>query len=90
MRREIIEKARAHALRFRREFKKQTITAITAAFGFLIALSWREPISDLVKLIAENLGLTESLIYYQFLSAVIVTIIGVFVLLLISRWASEN
>ncbi|MBU3912541.1 MAG: hypothetical protein KKE50_00455 [Nanoarchaeota archaeon] len=31
---------------FGSEFKNQTVIAITAAFGFLIALSWREPISE--------------------------------------------
>ena len=43
------EKIKKSALEFRREFKKSMLTAIIAAFGFLIALSWRDVISEWAK-----------------------------------------
>ncbi|MBS3093848.1 hypothetical protein J4456_04695 [Candidatus Pacearchaeota archaeon] len=43
--------------RVRDEFKNQMAIAITAAFAFLIALSWRTPIEQLVNKLIEQLGL---------------------------------
>ena len=83
-------KTKASALKFRKEFKKQSLLAITAAFGFLVALSWREPISGGVNLIVSKLGVDDKLVYYQFLSAVIVTLIAVLVLMIVSKWNSGN
>ncbi len=90
LRQRIYEQSKNSASRLGAEFKKQTTIAITAALAFLIALSWREPLSELVNVIKERLGLTGELIYYQFISAVIVTIIAVLVLIIISKWASEK
>ena len=73
---------------FRIEFRKHSIGAITAAFAFLIALSWRTPIENLVNLLTYNLGLTGKYIYIEFISAIIITIIAVIVLMLASRWNS--
>ncbi len=87
---EIIEKTKKASSEFRREFKRQTVTAITAAFAFLIALSWREPISEGVSSLILRAGLKESLIYYKFLSAVIITFLGVIFLIILSKWSSEK
>lgn len=81
-------KKQAHKLR--KEFRKQSSTAITAAFAFLIALSWREPISESVKLLVDYLGLSGSLIYYKYLTAFFVTIIAVLFLVAISHWMSKE
>lgn len=75
---------------FREEFKKQTVIAITAAFAFLIALSWRSPIQNSVDKIVSRLGLSEQIIYYEYLTAVIITILAVLALMIISKWASEK
>lgn len=75
---------------FREEFKKQTLTAITAAFAFLIALTWRTPIQKSIDKIVNSFGLTGEIIYYEYLAAIIITIIGVVVLILISKWAAEK
>ena len=90
LRERIYDKTKKSALKFKREFKKQVIVGVTAAFAFLIALSWREPISDFVNNLIENLGLKENLIYFKFLSAIIVTVIAVLILIFISRWASKE
>ena len=86
----LLEGAKSSAKRFKHEFKKQSLTAITAAFAFLIALTWRAPIQNSVDKIIENLGLASSAVYYEYLAAIIITIIGVIALILISKWAVEN
>ncbi|MFZ5954853.1 MAG: DUF5654 family protein [Nanoarchaeota archaeon] len=85
-----IKNVKKEASNFKKEFKKQTFTAISAALGFLIALSWREPISDLITKIVEEAGLTKDLIRYKFLSAIIITVICVLFLIIISKWSSKN
>ncbi|MBS3080373.1 hypothetical protein J4221_02800 [Candidatus Pacearchaeota archaeon] len=75
--------------KFREEFKNQAVIGITAAFAFLIALSWRTPIEGLVNKLIERLSLTGQEVYIQFLSAIIITILAVIVLIYISKWKSD-
>ncbi len=86
----LYERAKRHSGNFQREFKKHVIVAITAALGFLIALSWREPISEFVGIIIERLGVGDQMIYYKFLSAIIITVIAVLALIIVSKWAIEK
>lgn len=69
------------------EFKKHTSTAIIAAFGFIIALVWRDLI---VKFVQENLS-SAALDKYPYLdlliTAIVVTAISVLGIALVSRWA---
>jgi len=58
--------AKGSAAKFQREFRKHLITAISAALGFLIALSWREPLSELVDLIIASSGLQGEALFYKF------------------------
>lgn len=73
----------------RQEFKTQASGAIIAAFGFLIALVWK----DLVTKIMENLtppGLIATYPYIaQLYSAILVTFIAVVGIMLVSRWAKK-
>lgn len=85
-----LQRARVKAKRFKGEFKKQSLVAISAAFGFLIALSWREPISDIVNKMIVNLGLNEGAIYFKFFSAIVVTIVAVLLLMLMAKWSVEK
>lgn len=66
-----------------REFKKQTSTAIMAAFGLIIALSWKDVIVDLVNKINLFNG------YGLIASAIVVTLISVLGILLVSKWAKS-
>lgn len=65
-----------------KEFKKQTSTAIMAAFGLIIALSWREVITDWVS----KIGFVKS--YGLLVSAVILTVFSIVGILLVSKWAN--
>lgn len=86
----LYSKTKTSTLKFKEEFKKHSVVAITAAFAFLIALSWRTPIQNLVNKLTENLGLSENYIYFEFISAIIITIVGVLVLMWISKWQAKE
>ena len=80
----IASSALAKANAVNREFKKQTSTAIMAAFGLIIALSWKDVITDFV----DKLGFVNS--YGLLFTAVVLTIISIFGILLISKWANSG
>ena len=61
------------------------ITAIVAAFGFLIALSWRDVIIAWVTKFSELSPVKGNLI-----TAIIVTIISVTGILILSKWNNEE
>jgi len=65
---------------FRQEFNKAINTALLAAFGFLIALVWKDVIQEWVTKIAESSPLQGKLI-----SAVIVTGICVIGVIIVTR-----
>ena len=78
------DKLKAHAGSLKSEFKKQTSTAIMAAFGLIIALSWKDVITFYV-------GKIEFVKEYGLLAtAVVMTIISVVGILLISKWAKSG
>ena len=82
--------AKQHAGKFNKEFKNEIAVGITAAFAFLIALSWREPIKKSVDGLVLSFGLTAKAIYVEYLSALIMTLIAVLVLMVISRWKVQE
>ena len=86
----VYERTKNSALKFKKEFKKHTVGAITAAFAFLIALSWRQPIQSSVINLIERLGLVGKEIYIEYLSAVSITIIAVLGIMWVSKWSSEE
>jgi len=83
------EKIKNSARKFKSEFKKQIATGIVAAFAFLIALSWREPIKKSVDALIIKMNLSGQQIYLEYLSAFMITAIAVLVLIIVSRWKSE-
>ncbi len=73
-------KAKATAKKLKLELKKSVSTAIAAAFGFLIALSWKDVITGYVNKIAESSPLKGNLI-----SAIIITIISVLGIFIVTK-----
>ena len=69
---------------FKQEFNRQLLTAITAAFAFLIALSWREPISEALNHFLEPLGARETILI-KFVGAIIITLIAALILLFLTK-----
>ncbi len=79
------EKAKIHAREFNREFKKAINTAIMAAFGFLIALVWKDVITEFVGNIS-----SQSPVQGKLFSAVIVTLICVTSIVILTKFFSEK
>jgi hypothetical protein len=86
----VYNRAKNSAFRFKNEFKKHTVTAITAAFGFLVALSWRTPIQNSVNNLIIRFGLIGKEIYIEYASALAITIIAVIAIMIVSKWSSES
>ncbi len=72
------------------EYRRHTSTAIIAAFGFLIALVWR----DLITIMVDYFAKIDTLAKYPFLNelytAVIVTIVCVIGIIIITRWGGSQ
>ncbi len=79
------QRAREKAKRFNREVKKALYTAFLAAFGFLIALVWR----DLIQSWVDKISATSPL-QGQLASALIVTIICVVGILIVTKFLKIN
>lgn len=75
------QKAKEQAKKFNRELKKALYTAFLAAFGFLIALVWRDVIQSWVNKISATSPIQGLLV-----SALIVTIICVIGILIVTRF----
>lgn len=79
------EKAKISAVKFHKEFSKAINTAIMAAFGFLIALVWKDVITGFVDSISQR-----SPVQGKLFSALIVTIICVLGIMLLAKLFSED
>ena len=66
--------------KFQRELKKSVNTAIIAAFSFLIALAWKDVITEYVEKISEVSPVKGKLI-----SALIITLVSVMGMLIATR-----
>ncbi len=82
----ITNTAKREAKEFQLEVRKSTATAIAAAFSFVIALFWRDAITDILNKILNDLGLTGSTYIAKIIAALIVTIIAVIAINKVSKW----
>jgi hypothetical protein len=82
------ERVKMHSHAIKSEFKKQTSTAIMAAFGLIIALAWKDVITALVGKLNISGNATSALSLT--VSALILTAISVIGILLISKWAKSG
>ena len=74
------KKTREYRKKFRGELKKTISTAIVAAFGFIIALSWKEVITEYVNTITKT-----SPVQGRLIQAIIVTIIAVIGIIIVTK-----
>lgn len=79
------QRARASAKKFKQEINRAVSTAIVAAFGFLIALSWKELITEWVETLTKM-----SPVQGKLISAIIVTLISVFGIIIATKIFSEK
>jgi len=79
------DKAKISAIRFKKEINKALLTALVAAFGFLMALSWREVIKEYVTQITNF-----SPIQGRLIEAILITIIAVVGIFIVTHALSEK
>lgn len=70
-----------HLTVIQKEFRKHLGTFIVGAFSFVAALLWRDAIAEALKVFEFKGGL----IFYKFLSAIIVSIIAIFAIIVLTR-----
>lgn len=78
------------ARKFQSDVRKKIATAIIAAFGFVIALVWRDAIQAGIDNIMQKLGITGTGYIYKIIGAMIVTVICVSGLVIIARWSEKE
>jgi Na+/H+ antiporter NhaC len=76
--------------KFKHEFRKQSAVAIIAAFGFLIALSWRDFISEVVNRIVEVAQIEGSTYLLKLIAALIVTVVSIVGIMVASKMNVEE
>ena len=79
------EKAKASVRAFRSEFRKSMAGAIIAAFGFLVALVWK----DVITLYVNN-ALKVNNINSELASAVFVTFVAVIGIMIVSKVLADK
>jgi hypothetical protein len=79
------ERAKRSAGKLKEEMKKSTNTAIIAAFSFLIALAWKDLITEYVNKIS-----AASPIQGVLISTLLITLICVIGILIITRFLSPK
>ncbi len=77
--------AKKLAEEFRREFKRQLVTLVTAAFGFVAALFWQNAIKDMIAAFVPQASTWQ----YEVVAAVLVTLIAVAAIFLLSKYAKN-
>lgn len=80
-----MKKVKEAASKFKSEVKKNILTAILAAFGFIIALVWRDAIQAGVNEITSRVGMEGTGYVYQTTMAALITIICVIGILFFSK-----
>ena len=69
------------------EIKNDVSVPIVASFGFIIALVWRDAIKGAVDEFLVSSGLVEQAYLYNFVSAIIVTVIVIGVMIFVTRFS---
>lgn len=85
-----IEKAKSAAHHLKKETQKQLSIAITSAFALLIALAWKDVISEYIKKVTTKLAISGPAPMIQLYSALITTIICVVGIVISSKWANKK
>lgn len=83
---ELNNKIISHAKYFQKEVRKNIAIAISAAFAFILALYWKDLITEGVNKVLDYLKLSGSSFYFKVFVAFIVTLICVLGIIIITRW----
>jgi len=78
------------AMEFRAQVRNSIVTALTAAFGFVIALFWRDAIQEGIDDILVSLNITGEAYLYKVVAALIVTVIAVIGIMVVNKWGKQK
>ncbi|MFH1521397.1 MAG: DUF5654 family protein [archaeon] len=87
---EIIAGLKAKLATLEMEIKNDVSVPIVASFGFLVALVWRDAIKAAIDEFLLRSGLLERAYFYNFISAIIVTIIVITIMIVITRFSRSR
>jgi hypothetical protein len=76
--------------RFREEVRKNIATAILAAFGFMIALVWRDVVQQGVGKLVEYLHMQGDGYTFTVITAFVTTVVCVIGIIYFSRWGGKK
>jgi len=79
------KKIKGHGTTYKKELKKALLTAFVAAFGFLMALEWREVVREFVDGL-----LSFSPIQTRLISAIVITLVSVSGILIFTKILREE
>ncbi len=80
------EKAKNSVAHLHRETRHQAVTAMIAAFGFIIALVWKDVIQGWVDFLVKKFSFGWAPALSLLYAAIITTIIAVIGIVIVSRW----
>lgn len=87
--RELASRFASQAVKFKQQFRERTVTAIIAAFSFIIAFSWQDLIVNVIKTYTKTSILLQYPYVAQLFTALIVTIVAVIGIMMVSSWANK-
>ncbi|MBT3304699.1 hypothetical protein HN592_05415 [Candidatus Woesearchaeota archaeon] len=79
-------KAYQHTLELKKNLRAHSVTALVAAFGFVIALYWRDIINEGVQKIIAATNLTGGGFIIKIVAAILVTVVCIFGIFIVSKW----
>ena len=83
----MIDVIHAKLLALEMEIRNDVSIPIVASFGFIIALVWRDAIKGAVDEFLVRAGLVDQAYVYNFISAVIVSIVVVSIMIAVTRFS---
>ena len=73
-----------------KETAKHITTAITAAFAFVIALTWKDVIRKTINSVVAKMGISESVYFYEYIIAIIITGVCVIGIMVASKYGAKK
>ncbi len=87
---EIVAKLKGKLEVLEEEIRKDVSVPVVASFGFIIALVWRDAIKGVLDEFLIRRGLTENAYLYNFVSAIIVTIVVISIMIFVTRFSQAK
>ena len=83
-------KVPSKAAEIKKETARHITTAITAAFAFVIAFAWKDAIRKAIDSSVKRMGIPETVYFYEFIIAIIITIVCVIGIMIIAKYGAKK